>query len=281
MFIAGYPNPHTQDSYRGDLRHWFAVLDEDAHTDPITGVHRSHLELWMRLMEGRGLAPATVARRAGTVCTFYAWLADEEIIERSPVRNARRPKVSKDSTREALDRIEMHMWVAAAKREGGHIYTLACLLAFNGLRISEACNIDIEHLSTESYLNVVTITRKGGKRVKVALPPVTMVAIEQSVAGRTSGPLMLTKYGTRMTREAAARIVARLAREIGCPKHITPHSLRHSAITLLLASGAPVRDVADFAGHDDLKTTSRYDRDRNNLENHLSTSAVQLVMGRA
>ena len=281
MFVAGYQNESTRTSYIGDLRYWFAFLQEDAHVDPIHGVHRSHLELWMRMAEARGLAPATVNRRAGTVITFYAWLADEEVIEKSPVRAARRPKVSKHSTRQALDRIEMHMWVDAAKKEGGYSYVLACLLAFNGLRISEACGIDVEHLATESYLNVVTIDRKGGARVRVALPPVTMIAIDQALQGRKTGPLMLTRYGTRMNREAAARIVARLARQIGCEKHITPHSLRHSAITLLLASGAPVRDVADFAGHEDLKTTARYDRDRNNLERHLSTTAVQLIAGRA
>jgi integrase/recombinase XerD len=280
-FVAGYSNVETQRSYLADLRLWFAFLEDADNVDPIHGVHRSHLELWMRMGEARGLKPATVNRRAGTVCSFFGWLVDEEILVKSPVRAARRPKVPKDSTREAMNRIELHQWTAAAKLEGGHPYVLACLLAYNGLRISEACGINVDDLATDSYLHVATILRKGGKRVRIALPPPTMQAIDRVLDGRTKGPLLLTKYGTRMNREAAARIVARFARQIGLQQHITPHSLRHSAITLLLSSGAPIRDVADFAGHEDLRTTSRYDRDRNNLERHLSTSAVQLIAGRA
>jgi hypothetical protein len=74
-----------------------------------------------------------------------------------------------------------------------------------------------------------------------------------------------------MNRPAAARIVTRLARRIGCSKHFTPHSLRHSAITAVLNAGVSLRDVQEFARHADPRTTVRYDRARHSLDRRAST----------
>ena len=84
-----------------------------------------------------------------------------------------------------------------------------------------------------------------------------------------------------MNRPAAARIVARLARRIGCGKHITPHSLRHSAITAALNAGVSLRDVQEFARHADPRTTIRYDRARHSLDRHASYTVMQYVAGAA
>lgn len=276
-FIAGYSNQRTQRSYRLDLRMWFAFLD-DAGIDPVQA-HRSHLELWNRMAEARGLAPGTVARRMSTIQTFYRWLADEDVLVKSPMGSARRPKVPRQSSREWMTRFELHRWVDVAEEEGGDTYVLACLLAFNGLRISEACGINVEDMWSESYLHFARIMGKGSKPDDVVLPPRTMVAIDAALSGRTTGPLLLNTTGTRMQRDAAGRIVRRLARRAGITKNITPHSIRHSAISALLDSGAPIRDVQHFARHEDPKTTSRYDRTGRKPERSLSFTAMQYIGG--
>ena len=79
-------------------------------------------------------------------------------------------------------------------------------------------------------------------------------------------PKLLANDGGPLDRHDAARIVARLSGAAGIDKAITPHSLRHTAVTLALDAGVPLRDVQDLAGHADPRTTRRYDRGRRSLD---------------
>jgi site-specific recombinase XerD len=82
------------------------------------------------------------------------------------------------------------------------------------------------------------------------------------------GPVFLGQNGERLTRDAAARIVQRLAKAAGITKRIGPYSLRHSFITAALDAGVPLRDVQEAASHADPRTTMRYDRARQSLDRH-------------
>lgn len=127
----------------------------------------------------------------------------------------------------------------------------------------------------------MTVHGKGAKAAVVPLPPRTVAALDPLLAGRDRGPLLLTRAGSRINRPAAARIVARLTQAIGCSKHITPYSLRHSAITAALNAGVSLRDVQEFARHADPRTTVRYDRARHSLDRHASYTDMQYVSGAA
>ena len=160
-------------------------------------------------------------------------------------------------------------------------HALACLLGLLGLRISEACGINIEALSTERGHRTVTVLGKGSKLAVIPLPPRVARAVDQAAGDRHAGPLLLTQAGNRMNRQAAARIVRRLARASGVTKRITPHSLRHSFITAALDAGVPLRDVQIAARHADPRTTTRYDRARNNLDRHASYIVTAFISGGA
>ena len=69
-------------------------------------------------------------------------------------------------------------------------------------------------------------------------------------------------------RRDVYRTVARIARTAGIPRHISPHSLRHTAITNALGAGVPLRDAQILARHADPRTTEHYDRARGNLDGH-------------
>jgi integrase/recombinase XerD len=84
-----------------------------------------------------------------------------------------------------------------------------------------------------------------------------------------------------MNRQAATRIVRRLAKAAGVSKHISPHSLRHSFITAALDAGVALRDVQVAARHADPRTTTRYDRARNNLDRHASYVVAAFIAGGA
>jgi site-specific recombinase XerD len=89
--------------------------------------------------------------------------------------------------------------------------------------------------------------------------------------------LLLANDGGRLTRQQAARIVARLARRAGILKRVSPHSLRHTAATLALDDGVSLRVVQASLGHADPKTTVRYDRARRGLDDHITHRLAQYL----
>ena len=86
---------------------------------------------------------------------------------------------------------------------------------------------------------------------------------------RIAGPLVLRPMsGARIDRRDVYRMVLRVAKAAGIPRHISPHSLRHAAITNALDAGVPLRDAQILARHADPRTTEHYDRARGNLDSH-------------
>ena len=171
------------------------------------------------------------------------------------------------------------MFLVQAGLAGGRDHALACLLALNGLRISEALGADIEHLGVERGHRTLTITRKGGKIVTIPMAPRTARAIDLCVGERDEGPIFLNwDASRRLDRHAATRIVRRLAKAAGIEKRVTPHSLRHSFITAALDAGVALRDVQEAASHADPRTTMHYDRARGSLDRH-ATYIVATFLG--
>ena len=156
---------------------------------------------------------------------------------------------------------------------------MACLLLFNGLRVSQVCGIDIDDLAEERWHHTVTIHGKGDKDATIPLAPRTRAAVEQAVDGRDDCPLLRNRWGNRMTRNNVTAAVATLAARAGIQRRMTPHTLRHAAITAALNAGAHLRDVQDFARHADPKTTMRYDRNRHSLDRHATYAIAQYIAG--
>ena len=277
-FLTGYSGK-TREAYTTDLQmlgDWCA-----AHGVPVLEVTRTHIELFARSMEDAGRAPSTISRRLSTIVCFYRWCYLEHVITEDPGRNVRRPKVSFESTTKGLDRIQMGAFLTHAEIAGGNDHALACLLALNGLRVSEACNADIEDLGSDRGHQTLAIMGKGGKPAVIPLAPRTFRAITLATAGRTSGPLMLGFDGQRLRTDAAGRITRRLGKRAGIPFGVHPHCLRHSFVTAALDAGCSLRDVQDSARHADPRMTMRYDRGRGKLDRHSTYVVSAYVAGGA
>jgi integrase/recombinase XerD len=232
-FLARYSGP-TRVSYSCDLRQFFAWCAQVNLS--VFELKRGHLELWARSMEERGLARSTIGRRLSTVAGFYRICVLDGLVEHSPAEHVRRPKIGTDSATLGLDRMELAAFIAQAAAAGAMDHALACLLGLLGLRVAEACSIDIEDLSSERGHRIVTVLGKGSKLAVIPLPPRVARAVDLAAGDRCSGPLLLTRADHRMNRQAATRIVRRLAKAAGVTKHISPHSLRHSFITAVFSS---------------------------------------------
>lgn len=265
-WLVGYGNANTRNAYARDLTD-FARWCQGRDLDPLD-VHRSHLELYARYLEADGRTPATVARRLSALAGFYRWCEEEGAIDRNPAERVRRPRVPKESPTLGLDRTETEELLAAAAASDPRDLALVLLLTLNGLRVSEVCRARAEDLTTERGHRVLEVHGKGDRIDRVPLAPRTAEALETALAGRTTGPILTTDDGQPWNRHRAAYAVRRLTRAAGIDKRITPHSLRHTGVTLSLDAGVPLRDVQDFARHADPRTTRRYDRARASLDRH-------------
>lgn len=278
-FLARYRG-NTRAGYRTDLRCWFTWCA--GHDLGVFEVRRAHIELWARsLEEHHHLMPATVSRRLSTVAGFSRFAVIDGYVQHSPAEHVRRPKLDAESTTLGLDRMELGAFLAQAAACSSVDHALACLLGLLGLRVSEACAVNVEHLSLERGHRTLTVIGKGGKSAIIPLPPRVARAVDLAAGERLSGAVLLSRSGRRLDRHAAARIVRRLARRAGISKRISPHSLRHSFITAALDAGVPLRDVQIAARHADPRTTTRYDRARHNLDRHASYIVTAFVAGAA
>ena len=112
------------------------------------------------------------------------------------------------------------------------------------------------------------LTVKGDDATWYLSPRALWLRLMRISRGEVESLLLLANDGGPLNRFQATRAIRRLTRAAEITKHISPHSLRHTAVTLALDAGVPLRDVQDMAGHADPRTTRRYDRARKSLDRH-------------
>jgi site-specific recombinase XerD len=191
-------------------------------------VTRGELEMYVRQLESRGYAAATVARRFGTVATFYKYAVIDGVIPANPADAVSRPKVAwEGQKRTVLHPLEFPALLSAARTSSPNDHALVCMLGMLGLRVSEACNADITDIR---------------------------YAVREAIDSRSSGPILRTRTGRRMDRAGASRALIRVARAVGISHLISPHGLRRTFCTTGLVAGIDqgyaVRDASCRPAHD-------------------------------
>ena len=212
-------------------------------------------------LSARSLSHALSATRA-----FFRYLDRQHGIDNAQLALLTLPRVSKplpralspdDATSVAREIGDMEDG-AWAERD----VALFALLYGSGLRISEALSLnrrDAPKAGSEAALRVLG---KGGKERLVPVLPEVRAAMSSWLAvhpqPEPDAPLFLGKRGKRLDAAVAQKILREFRRLNGLPEHATPHALRHSFATHLLAGGADLRAIQDLLGHASLSTTQRY-----------------------
>jgi integrase/recombinase XerC len=265
---------HTVRAYLRDLDELVAfarrTLGRNPELDQLDGVLcRSYLAS----LHGRNDA-VTIGRKLSSLRAFFRLAVRRRLVRSSPVAALRAPKRSKrlptflgkDEVARLLDgngpRPDATPDALALER------ALFEVIYGAGLRVSEACNLDLGDIETDGANAVVRVRQgKGRKDRLVPLGSKARQALDAysphragrlAKARRGGGPaLFLSARGLRLGPRAARRLLARRELATGTPA-VSPHALRHSFATHLLGEGADLRAIQEMLGHASLRTTQRY-----------------------
>lgn len=268
-YLARYSG-QTHRLYAFQLRRWFTWC-EDNGLDPLEGIQRAHIELYIRKLSDSGLMDSSVVTMMHAVRGFFRFAHIDGLIVSDPAVYARLPKVHRDESRtQGLDRLELIRFLQVAQTLTVHHGALAYLLGINALRASEAAAVRIEdYAETLRGHRVLHLVGKGNKPATMPITVPVLRVLEACRGQRTIGPLIRRPIsGNPIDRRDAYRMVTRIAKVAGIPRPISPHSLRHAAITNALDAGVPLRDAQILARHADPRTTEHYGRARGNLDRH-------------
>jgi len=217
-------------------------------------------------MRQEGLSPSSCARALSAVRTFFRFLVQEKILEHTPVGLVESPrKVQRLPNVLTLHEVERLLEAPDGDTpEGVRDLAMLELLYATGLRVSELVNLKVHQINSE-----VGYVIPRGKRSKERIVPMGTAALRRLqhymeaarsalLKGKDSPYLFVTRRGRPMTRQWFWKLIQQYARTCHIPRKISPHSLRHSFATHLLAGGADLRSVQAMLGHADISTTEIY-----------------------
>lgn len=243
----------TQRSYNSAMRRWFRQCAE-AGIDPWKA-EAVHMESWLDRMPNGSARDHHLA-----LCAFYKWCSSTGYIENNVTTNLRarkrgRPRATSFATPDELRR----MLIASKELSLDHHAVIACLI-LTGSRGQELLNVDVCDVTLGEQVRV-TITRKNGNVDTIIVPGIAGDAVRKLCKRRRTGALFREK-GERMTQKFQCRIVQKLARQVGCEQHITPHSLRRSFVTFARDLGLSDMEIMAMTGHSTTTMVDLYDRRR-------------------
>ncbi len=260
---------HTITAYQSDLIAFLKFLG-DYHATPalpvtVPAVTQSDMRAFAAAERGRGLSARSLARRLSAVRSFLRWMSDRSGVDASAALAARGPKyarslprpLGREQARELLDMAAVSHdtpWVAARDT------AVLTLLYGLGLRISEALWL---MGSDWPFGPSLRITGKGGKERLVPVLPVASAAVAEYLRLSPHGlasdqPLFRGVRGGALSQGVVQKAMMRMRHALGLPPTATPHALRHSFATHLLAEGGDLRTIQELLGHADLSTTQVY-----------------------
>jgi integrase/recombinase XerC len=248
-------SPNTITAYRDDVVSLTSTLGaQPLTTDAIRG--------WLAAARQAGAGSPTVARRIAAVRCYGTWAVRQGLLNEDPTLRLHTPRVRPDLPRvadqnrlsEALDTMARLADDPTSLRD----LTLLELLYGSGLRVSEACAVDIADV--DPGRRTVRVMGKGAKQRVVPVSRSFMRASQRylSTRGDDEPALLLGARGRRLDVRVARRSVHAFTASFPDVPDLAPHGLRHSMASHVLAGGADLRYVQQLLGHASLSSTQIY-----------------------
>ncbi|PIW26774.1 MAG: recombinase XerC [Rhodospirillales bacterium CG15_BIG_FIL_POST_REV_8_21_14_020_66_15] len=265
---------HTLDGYGHDLAGFLRFLSVHLGGPPglkdIEGLKPLDFRAWLADLDRKGLSRTSIARALSCLRGFFRYLEKQGIARNSAIGALRTPRVPRSvpkalGVEEAFDLILSAPDLADEAWIGLRDRALLTLLYGCGLRIGEALALDRDRVPGlfGNPADAMTVRGKGNKDRLVPVLPQVRHAIRAYLdtcpyPGGGDTPLFLGARGGRLAAGVAQARVRGLRALLGLPDTATPHALRHSYATHLLAGGGDLRTIQELLGHASLSTTQRY-----------------------
>lgn len=242
-------------------------LGGEPDLNALATLRAADIRAWLAALSGQKLAATSRAQHLSAVRGFFRYLNRRHGIEASAIRLVATARIrtplpralSVDQARDVTEHVSDDTDDPAIQARDTAFFSL---LYGSGLRISEALGLDVRHGTALRTNPVLTVTGKGAKTRIVPVLPAVREAIEAYLiihpSKQPDSPLFLGARGKRLDPAVAQKVLRTYRRLAGLPEHATPHALRHSFATHLLANGSDLRAIQDLLGHASLSTTQRY-----------------------
>ena len=259
---------HTLDAYARDLACFINFYGDKT---PVTLDFLQHMEVYdfrrfISYRATRHIEKSSLAREMSAFKNFFKWLDRMKILRNTAVSGLSTPKQPKvlpksieaDDIQTILQKISVFSkedWLARRDK------AVFLLLYGCGLRISEALSLNYGDITEKS--DFLRIKGKGNKERIVPLLPLIVSAVDAYLKAapynfKPGEPLFLGARGDRLSPRIIQRLLEKIRLDMGLPDTVTPHALRHSFATHLLAEGTDLRSIQELLGHASLTTTQRY-----------------------
>ncbi len=254
---------NTAAAYGRDLRRYAGTVEKGPG---LARAARSDVQRYLAILYKAGLDSRSIARHLATLRGFYRQLRKDGVTESDPTTNLESPRTWKTLPKflalEDVDRLLATPDAATAL--GARDRAMLELLYSTGLRVSELVSLRTGDLRAD--LGYLQVTGKGNKQRLAPVGRSALAAVagyagaaRSAILGRRASPfLFVSRRGPRLTRQAFWKMIVAAGRRAGIRQALTPHLLRHSFATHLLARGADLRSVQQMLGHADIATTQIY-----------------------
>jgi integrase/recombinase XerD len=267
-------SPKTREAYGNDLAN-FSGFAQAAGVHAPREVTRKLLIDYLEHERDRGLAMNSISRRLVAIKVFFRYLVQEGLLEKDVTAVMESPRLWKvlPGTLSVKEVERLLNAVIGDDPLSVRDRAMMELLYASGLRVSELVNLTLEDLHLDSgYLrctgkgNKMRVTPVGGKAdaaIDRYLAEVRPIFAKNPAVRQ----VFLTRRGTAFSRKTVWKQIGLFARRAGITKTVSPHTMRHSFATHLLANGAPLRMIQEMLGHADIATTQIYTHvDQNRLK---------------
>lgn len=245
-------------SYENDLKELYNFFKEDI-------AKASYQDLVKYINNLSNLNPRSVAHRVSVINSFYTFLALNEDIKNNPAENITIPKLPKKlpeflTIDEINKLLEVDLNDAYSYRNKAMLETLYA----TGLRISELINLRFSNIDLNN--NLIRVMGKGNKERMVPLNDNATKYLSFYINEyrsdilklKQSDYLFISNAKKQITRQGFFKILKKECQRAGIKKNVSPHVLRHSFATHLLANGADLRVIQELLGHSNIVTTEIY-----------------------
>jgi len=270
---------NTLEAYGADLAAYLAFLKGQGVADA-SRVTPSLVAQHLRGLAAGGLSAKSQARHLSAVRQFHRFLVRERLCDSNPTTLAESPKQPQRlPVYLSLDEVDRLLAASQGKSpESARDVAMIEVLYATGLRVTELCTLTFESVNFEAEFLIAR--GKGSKERLVPVGRSAQAALQAYLNGpraailknRSSRYLFVGNRGTAITRQTFFLRLRARAKLAGITKAISPHKLRHSFATHLLARGADLRVVQQLLGHADLSTTQIY--------THVERARLHAVVGK-